>query len=187
MNAITLVDFRANPDLISAVENAAAKTGESRSDSIRAAVAERLDPEPVDGSEIVSATTLMLAARGDIGAQRAMANRAYEHFLAVAAYDDDMAAIALTECLTFARLAALHGATSDCETLVFVLARYGEWQAERCRRDIGQRLDATGLVLADAMADGGHEAMAAMVADCRGLPAETIEEATRLKPNLCEC
>ena len=110
-----------------------------------------------------------------------MANQAYEHFLAVAGHDDDMAAIALTECLTFARLAALLSATSDCEILVFVLARFGEWQAERGRKDIGQRLDATGLILADAMADEGHETMAAMVGDCSGLPAETIVEATRLR------
>ena len=176
-----IVNFRATPDLISAMDQAAATAGESKSDFIRKAVAERLDPESIDDSSFDPASTLMLAACGDIDAQRAMANRAYEHFLAVAGHDDDMAPIALSECLTFARLAALHGGTCDCETLVFVLARFGEWQADRGRKDIGQRLDATGLILADAMADDGHDSMAQMVASCSGLPAETFEEATRLR------
>ena len=179
--ASAVVNFGAKPDRISAMASSAEKAGVSTSDCIRQAVSGRVHSDPIKDPPFDLATALMLAASGYIGAQRAMANRAYEHFLAVAGHDDDMAAIALTECLTCARLTALHGATGDCETLVFVLAKFGEWQADRGRKDIGQRLVATGLVLADAMADEGHEAMAAMVADCSGLPAETFEEATRLR------
>ena len=181
------VNFRASPDFLAKLTGAAEKVGERKSDYIRQAGSSWTHSEPIEDSPFDLATTLMMAARGDIDAQRAMANRAYEHFLAAAVKDDNMAAIALTECLTYAPLAALHGAAGDCETLVSVLARFGEWQAERGRKDIGRRLDATGLLLADAMADDGQEAMAQMVSSCRGLPADTVEEARRPRRSLCEC
>jgi hypothetical protein len=144
-------------------------------------VAERLDFEATEDSEFNSTTTLMLAACGNLGARRAMANRAYEQFLAFAGEGHDVAAIALAECLTYTRLPVLQGTARAGEILVFVLAKFGEWQAERGRKDIGERLDAISLNLADALADERHDAMAGIVGGCRGLPAETLEKAKRLR------
>ncbi len=105
------------------------------------------------------ASTVLLAAAGDVGAQRAVANQAYEQFLAA---DEGFKETAAAKCLIFARLAAAAGTTSDSEILVFVFARLGEWQAERGNKDMSRRLNAAGLNLADALANmrsrsnGGH-------------------------------
>jgi hypothetical protein len=106
-----------------------------------------------------------------------MANQAYEQFLAAAGDDDDLAPMAAGECLAFARMAAAQGSMRDAEILVFVLAKFGEWQISRGRADIGQRLDAMALRVADGMADGGHEGMAQIVANAGVLSPETLKEA----------
>jgi hypothetical protein len=174
------INFRASPEFIESLLGAAVKIGSNMSEFIREAVIARVDSEPVWVPPFDPNSTLLLAAVGDLGAQRAMAAKAYDDFLrAVDNEDDDIAAIALTECTTFARMAALQGTTRDCEILVFALGKFGQWQNNRGRTDIGHRLDAAGLIVADDLADNGHEAMAEMVANAGLLSAETLEEAKR--------
>jgi hypothetical protein len=107
-----------------------------------------------------------------------MADRAYSSFLAAAGSDADLAAISMVECITFARLAAAQGTSRDAETLVYALARFGEWQADRGNDSLGQTYDAAALKLADAMADDGHEGMCQVVANAGNLPAETFRAAS---------
>jgi predicted transcriptional regulator len=175
-----VVNFRASSDFVSALARTAQKVGESKSNFIRDAVAARVDAHTVEVAPFDRGATLLLpASAGEINAQRAMANCAYELFLAAEDNDPEAAAISMTGCLTFARSAALHGTSRDSETLVYVLARFGEWQAERGRSDLGQRMDAEALNLAEAMANEGSERMAGIVAGAGVLSLETFDEALR--------
>ena len=125
------------------------------------------------------AEALRLAATGDLMALRFMAGKAYDGFVAFSA-DEDVSAMALSEALTFARIAATQGHEHDSEVLVFLYCKAADWHTERGRQDIGTRFEAAGLNLASALADAGREDFAEMITIAgEVLSAETFAEAKR--------
>lgn len=122
---------------------------------------------------------LQRAANGDVAALRDLACNAYNE-LEAHGEDDAIAVVAWAETITCARLAAAHGHARDSEVLVFLLARFAEWQRERGRNDIATKLEAAGLNLASDLADAGDNEFADMIERAADLlNADTIAEAAR--------
>lgn len=122
---------------------------------------------------------LQLGGKGDIAALRDLACQSYDALQAYSA-DDDIAVIAWVEAVTYARLAATHGYPRDSEVLVFLMAKFADWQRDRGRDDIANSFEAAGLNVAGQLADAGDESFADMIAKAADvLPSEIIAEASR--------
>lgn len=146
---------------------------------IECAIALGSSPPPDQLPPWHRSSDLSRAATGDLASLRTTASQAYDAFLAYSE-DTEIAAIALTEAVTFARLAATHGHERDSEVLMFLLCKFADWHREMGRDDIGTRMEAAGLNLASEMADAGREDMAEMVARAGDvLSAATFAEAQR--------
>lgn len=125
------------------------------------------------------ARALQRAATGDVGALRDLARNSYSE-LERHGDDDAIAVIAWAETITYARLAAAHGEARDNEVLVFLLAKFADWQRDWGRKSIATRLEAAGLNLASDLADAGDDGFADMIERAAELlNADTIAEAAR--------
>lgn len=121
-----IVNFRAAPQLIAAINTSAEQSGVSASEFIRQAVEAQLAavdaPVPTEAGAIDPFSKLAAAARGSLEAQRAIANEAVR----MAFSGEHDAEKALLEGLIFARLAAAHGHIADQGLVISMIALLGE-------------------------------------------------------------
>lgn len=140
------ISFRAPSDLVDALNSAAERDGVSQSELIRQALQDRFRKEqPAPQSPFDPFGKLAAAARGDIEAQRLLANIAVEKVIEGADGIDPM--IALSEGLVFARMAAAQGDTGDqglCISMLALMAQIGGEDA--CRDQIAEAAARVALV-----------------------------------------
>jgi hypothetical protein len=121
-----IVNFRAEPQLVEAINASARQSGVSASEFIRQAVEARLAnvdaPAPTEAGEIDPFSKLAAAARGSLEAQRAVANQAIK----LAFQEGRDAEKTLLEGLVFARLAASHGHIEDQGLVISMIALLSE-------------------------------------------------------------
>lgn len=116
------ISFRAPSDLVDALNAAAERSGISQSELIRQALQARLRKE-ASSAAFDPFGKLAAAARGDVEAQRALANAAVD---AVMNGSDRDPIVTLSEGLVFARMAATHGHVADeglCISMLALLVR----------------------------------------------------------------
>lgn len=121
-----IVNFRAEPQLVEAINASAKQSGVSASEFIRKAVEAQLSnvdaPAPAETGAIDPFSKLVAAARGSLEAQRAVANQA----LKLAFQEGHDAEKTLLEGLVFARLAAAHGHIADQGLVISMIALLAE-------------------------------------------------------------
>lgn len=152
------ISFRAPPDLVEALNSAAERSGVSQSELIRQALQDRFKrEEPAPHTPFDPFGKLAAAARGDIEAQRALANMAVEK--AMLGGEDFDPLTTLTEGLVFARLAAAQGDTGDQGLCISMLALMVQIGGEEACRD--QAAEATARIALVADGEGEQAEFAA--------------------------
>jgi len=152
------ISFRAPSDLVEALNSAAERDGVSQSEIIRRALQDRfVRDEPSQGLPFDPFGKIAAAARGDIAAQRALANEAVRRVMFES--DDVDPIIALSEGLVFARMAASQGDIADqglCISMLALMVQHGD--EDSCRDQIAEAAARVALV-----ADAGDEYAAAQL------------------------
>lgn len=163
------ISFRASPDLSQALSDEAERSGVSQSEIIRQAVRDRIRrAEPAEPAPFDPFGKIGAAARGDIDAQRALANQSVQLVMLGGDVVDPM--IALSEGLVFARMAAAQGGIADQGLCISMLALMAEIGGDDACQD--QLAEATARVA--LVADQGvEEAAAALPGLIDVMPAHT--------------
>lgn len=152
------ISFRASPELVSALSAAAKRSGVSQSELIREALEMRFQrDEPSEQTAFDPFGKLGAAARGDIEAQRSLANLALRAVIANNQAIDPLTV--LTEGLVFARLAAAQGTIADEGLCISMLALMVQIGGEDVCAD--QLAEAAARV--SVVANGGDENAASML------------------------
>lgn len=146
------ISFRAPSDLVEALNSAAERHGVSQSELIRQALQERFSKiEPAPNLPFDPFGKLAAAARGEIEAQRALANEAVRRLLVEGSDVDPI--VVLSEGLVFARMAAAQGDIADqglCISMLALMVQHGD--EDSCRDQIAEAAARIALV-----ADTGDE------------------------------
>jgi len=122
---------------------------------------------------------ISFAAAGDLASTRELADEAYRRRL-----DNNpmIAAMAWTEAITFARLAAARGQSEDQTSLVYLLSSFASWLGAQGQVALATTFEGQALALAEVMAESGCDEMADMIAGSgHRLPAAVFEEARRFR------
>lgn len=163
------ISFRASPELVSALNDAAKRNGVSQSELIRQALEMRFQREQLaEQTAFDPFGRLAAAARGDIDAQRSLANLAVQR---IASGDESVDALrTLAEGLVFARLAAAQGGIADqglCISMLALMVQIGG--EEECADDLAEATARVAMA-----ANEGDENAAAMLPgliDCLSVDA----------------
>ena len=190
MNKSELLNFRAPPQMAAALAKAAEEQGVTQSEIIRRSLSARLgcdgeDPEPVNPYEL-----LMGAARGDLRAQRDLANLAVAKAIRIPA--DEFASAedhfehmrqTLIEGLVFARMAATHGHASDQGLFVSMGTLLATLEGDGCPSALFSEIVARLSMLADS---GDEESARLLGPIASELSAEVMEDAKAIRQMMKE-